>query len=87
MIGECESEAAVLTAVVDGVRDHGVQPAGEPPVTVGEEGGEHEAHHAEVHVLRLVGRSAADQTALVLWGGNGGGTASAGAGSILLGQY
>jgi len=60
-----------LTAVVDGVGHDGLQPPGEASVAVGQEGREHEAGHAEVHLLRLQGRGAAHHAALVVWGGGG----------------
>lgn len=55
-----------LTAVVDRVGDHGIQPARESSITVGQEGGEHQAHHTQVHLLGLAGSHTGDEGSLVL---------------------
>lgn len=56
-----------LTAVVDGLGHHRLQSSGEASVAVGQERREHEADHAEVHLLGLVGCGAADHASLVIW--------------------
>lgn len=72
-VGERQERCAVgvllllkLTAVVDGIGDHRLQPPGETAIAVGEEDGEHEANNAQVHLLSLESCSAADQTALMV---------------------
>lgn len=56
-----------LTAVIDRLRYDGLESAGEATLAVGQKGGEHEPHDAQVHVFRLDSCSTADQTPLVIW--------------------
>lgn len=49
-----------LTAVVDRLGHHGLQPSGETAVAVREERREHEPDHAEVHLFGLMSGRAVD---------------------------
>lgn len=55
-----------LTAVVDRLGHHGLEPPGEAAIAVGEERREHEPNHAEVHLFGLRRGSISDHTEVVL---------------------
>lgn len=57
---EPQDGGRLLTAVVDGVRHHGLQPPSEAASAVRKEGCEHEAHHTQIHLLGLLQSRLAD---------------------------